>query len=133
MGLIGALILINGSESLGAQQQTFTCNKICWYPLSHGATCSSKLSQADLTAYIYAINHNAIAKGKGITFFLDLKAKGQSCSPTPQGPSVSVVGYVNVTSVTSFTLGALKAGDAVEISGTGIADDQENTFFFPVP
>jgi hypothetical protein len=134
VGVIGVCILIGGSGSTAAQQQTFACNKICWTPASRSATCSSKLSQADLTAYIYAIQHNTIAKGKRITFHVDLKANGQTCaSPNTQGRSVSVVGYVNIENITGFTVGTLKAGDAIEITGSGVADDQENTFFFPAP
>jgi hypothetical protein len=103
--VIGACFLLGGSGSTAAQQQTFGCSKICWTPAIGSATCSSKLTQAELTGYIYAIQHNTIAKGKGITFYLDLKAKGQTCaSPTTQGRSISVVGYVNVQSVTGFTL-----------------------------
>jgi hypothetical protein len=134
VGPIGVCLLLGGSAGATAQQQTFACDKICWTPANHSATCSSKLSQADLTAYIYAVRHNDIAKGKGITFHLDLKSKGQTCaSPETQGRSISVVGYVNVESVTAFTVGTLKAGDLIEITGGGIEQGQENTFFFPAP
>jgi hypothetical protein len=72
VGLIGVCFLLSGSGSAAAQQQTFACDRICWSPATHSATCSSKLTQAELTAYIYAVQHNTIAKGKGMTFYLDL-------------------------------------------------------------
>jgi hypothetical protein len=66
-----------------------------------------------------------------MTFYLDLKAKRQMCaSPITGGRSISVVGYVNVQSVTGFTVGSLKVGDTIEIGGSGIGDDQENMLFF---
>ena len=124
--------LIAAAGSAGAQQQTVACNRICWTRATHSATCSSKVSQAELTAYIYSVQHNAIAKGKSITFHLDLGAQHQSCaSPVAKSQAVSVIGYVNVRSVTGFTIGSLKAGDTIEISGDGVEDNEENVMFYP--
>ena len=41
-----------------------------------------------------------------------------------EGQSISVVGYVNVESVTAFTVGTLKAGDLIEITGGEIEEGQ---------
>ena len=94
VGPIGVCLLFGGSAGAAAQQQTFACDKICWTPAHHSATCSSKLSQADLTAYIYAVRHNVIAKGKGITFHLDLKSKGQTCASPRDSRAIHFRGRV---------------------------------------
>jgi hypothetical protein len=136
VGFVALCFLFHGSGSALAQQQTFGCTKICWTPATGIATCSKKLNtQFELTAYIYAVQHKSIAKGKGITFFVDLKGKQETCasSATTQGESISVVGYVNVQNVTGFTIGGLKVGDTIEIGGSGVADDQKNVLFFLDP
>jgi hypothetical protein len=124
-----------GTEGALAQQQSFACSKLCWAPAKGSVTCSKKLStQIELTSYIYAVEHKAIAKGKAMTFFVDMRGSGQSCdSSEPPTGSLSVVGYMNVRSVTSFTIGGLKVGDTIEIGATGIAEGEKNILFFPDP
>ncbi|MBV9114559.1 MAG: hypothetical protein JOY67_17220 [Hyphomicrobiales bacterium] len=118
-----------------AQQQTFACTRLCWSPSKNTVTCSKKLrEQVELTSYIYAVQHNTIAKGKPMTFFVDMKGSGQSCgSPVAAPASLSIVGYVNAQNVTGFTVGGVKVGDTIEITASGVAEDQKNIMFFPDP
>jgi len=130
-----ACVLLAGPGSAEAQQQLFACSKICWDPAASGATCSKILAtQIELTSYIWAVQHGIIAKGKGLTFSLDLNTPWPSCaSETAARHSFSVSGYVGVQSVTSYTVGGLKVGDTIEIHGTGVAKDQRNLLFFTDP
>jgi len=100
-----ACVLLAGPGSAEAQQQLFACSKICWDPAASGATCSKILAtQIELTSYIWAVQHGIIAKGKGLTFSLDLNTPWPSCaSETAARHSFSVSGYVGVQSVTSYT------------------------------
>jgi hypothetical protein len=127
---IAAWFLASGSTSAYAQQQTFACTKICWNRLAASAACSAKLTtQLQLTSYIWAVQHNQIAKGAGITFALNLQSKTETCDP----PAISVVGYVEARNVVSFSLGALKVGDVIEIVGTGVDENQRNVMFYAAP
>ncbi|MFI4994929.1 MAG: hypothetical protein ACHQAQ_03995 [Hyphomicrobiales bacterium] len=135
MALIVACLLVDGPGSAAAQEGSFACSKICWNPASSSAICSSKLAtQLELTSYIWAAQHDIIAKGKGIVFSIGLNTPWQDCSNNNgPGRSVSVSGYVRVQSVSGFTVGALKVGDTIEIRGTGVAADQRNVLFFADP
>jgi hypothetical protein len=135
MGLLAFWLFLTGSESALAQQQTFACTRLCWTPAKGSVTCSKKMNaQVDLTSYIYAVEHKTIAKGKPMTFFVEMRGSGQSCgSPFAPPASLSVVGYVSVQNVTGFTIGGVKVGDTIEISGNGVAEDQKNILFFPDP
>jgi hypothetical protein len=125
----------SGAGGALAQQQSFACTKLCWAPAKASVTCSKKLNaQIELTSYIYAVEHKAIAKGKAMTFFVDMRGSGQSCgSAAPPEGSLSVVGYLNAQHVTSFTIGGLKVGDTIEIGATGVAEGEKNILFFPDP
>ena len=122
-------------RELAAQESSFACNRICWNPPSTSALCSLKLaSQYDLTAYIWAVQHGIIAKGKGVTFSLGFNAPKTDCLAFgPPTQAVSVSGYVHVANVTDYTLGGLKVGDVIEIKGTGVSADQRNVMFFVNP
>jgi hypothetical protein len=130
--LVGAA---SGAGGALAQQQSFACTKLCWAPAKGSVTCSKKLNtQIELTSYIYAVEHKAIAKGKAMTFFVDMRGSDQSCgSAAPPAGSLSVVGYVNAQNVTGFTIGGLKVGDTIEIGATGVAEGEKNILFFPDP
>ncbi len=129
------LVAASGAGSASAQQQSFACTRLCWTPTKGSVTCSKRLStQIDLTSYIYAVEHKAIAKGKPMTFFVPMSGSGQSCgSAEPQTGALSVVGYVNVRNVTGFTIGGLKVGDTIEIGANGVAEGEKNILFFPDP
>jgi len=128
-------LLVSDAGTLTAQQQIFACSKICWNPSTGAATCSTKLgTQLQLTAYIWAVEQDKIAKGKGITFSLNLQSKGETCeSETAQRQLISVAGYVEVKRITDFTVGALKIGNVIEIDGTGVDEAQRNIMFYPAP
>ena len=130
-----SLCLILWTASASAQQQSFACTRLCWTPAKSSVTCSKKLgTQIELTSYIYAVQHQAIAKGKPMTFFVDMRGSGQSCGSTaPPTGSLSVVGYVNARSITGFSIGGLKVGDTIEIGATGVAEGEKNILFFPDP
>ena len=128
-------LLLAGTASALAQQQTFGCTKLCWTPSTRNVICSKKINaQVDLNAYIYAVDHRMIAKGRPMTFFVDMKGSGQSCgSPVAPPGSLSIVGYVNVQNVTGFTICGVKVGNTIEISASGIDETQKNILFFPDP
>jgi hypothetical protein len=130
--LVGAA---SGAGGALAQQQSFACTKLSWARAKGSVTCSKKLNtQIELTSYIYAVEHRATAKGKAMTFFVDMRGSGQSCrSAAPPAGSLSVVGYVNARNVTGFTIGGLKVGDTIEIGATGVAEGEKNILFFPDP
>ena len=129
------VLLIGASAGAAAQERSFACSRICWNPATGAAICTSKLvTQLQLTSYIWAAQHEIIVKGKGLTFSLDLKTPWQDCSSEGrQGRWISVSGYVSVKSVSDFTVGGLKVGDTIEISGTGVAADQKNVLFYAYP
>jgi hypothetical protein len=132
--LIALCLLLAGSGDAPAQEHSFACNKICWNPVSASAICSLKLTQYDLTAYIWAVQHDLIKKGKGLTFSLSITAPRQDCSSvTEPGQWVAVSGYVQVRSVTAFSIGSLKVGDLIEVRGNGVAADQRNVMFYADP
>jgi hypothetical protein len=133
--IITACLLIGGSGGAAAQERSYACSKICWNPATGAAICTSVLAtQIQLTSYIWAAQHDIIVKGKGLTFSLPLKTPWQNCaSEDRKGRWLAVAGYVTVKSVIDFTVGGLKVGDTIEISGIGVAADQKNVLFFADP
>jgi hypothetical protein len=132
--LLTLWLLLMASGSAMAQQQTFACSKLCWTPAKNSVTCSKKLrAQIELTSYIYAVQHNTIAKGKAMTFFVDKEGSGQSCNTSTTPGSLGVIGYLSAQNVTAFTIGGIKVGDTIEITAGGVDAGQKNILFFPDP